>query len=82
MPLKLKQIVAAQWRGKNQELTYTLFGLANDGTVYRNGSNGWKPENMTVDENLKSKPRSLKLTNMQILDRLKYGQIEAGPENV
>lgn len=47
--LRMVQIVAAQWGGQNNKLTYSLFGLSDEGRVYRLSSNrGWTPMPMNL----------------------------------
>lgn len=45
--LRFKQILSGAWHSKDKALTYSLYGLAEDGSVWRAGRDGWTPEKMT-----------------------------------
>lgn len=48
--LKLTQITVAQWRNTDGELTYSLYGLDQDGQVWRKVRDGWSRILMTLTE--------------------------------
>ncbi len=48
--IEMKQIAIAPWDGSNGGRTYSVFGLGEDGKVYRfdGKCTGWIPQNMRI----------------------------------
>lgn len=44
--LKFKQIISAAWHTEGRALTYTIYGLTEDGNVYMSTKSGWRKQNM------------------------------------
>ena len=57
----MKQLISCQWKGESGTLTYTILGLAEDGSVWRMARDGWIKQPMTITT--QSKPRGYNSQN-------------------
>lgn len=80
--VRFKQLVAANWVSNDGRMSYTLFGLTEDGVVYRQTgrttANGeWIRENMDGQE---STPRSYPQTNKPYWNKRKTKEPPSGSQ--
>jgi hypothetical protein len=66
MKLKFKQIISAPWVGSNGKTTHSIYGLGEDGYVYRfTKQGGWEDIDSGASKDPVSMPRSARKVEVE-----------------